>query len=84
MAKLSLLTYCQVHHQLLLYPLRQRSSAITKLLTPPAIASKEAKGKDKAPGGARVLTCNDSLALLQEKEKKKKDDEEIKMERKLE
>ena len=65
-------------------PLRQRSSAITEFLTPPFVTSKKAKGKGKAPGGGRVLTSDDSLALLQEKEKKTKDEEEAKLKRKLE
>ena len=50
-------------------------------MTPPAVASKKAKGKGKAPGGAHVLTSDDSLALLQEE---KKDEEEVKLKRKLE
>ena len=62
-------------------PSRRRSSAITELLTPPAVASKKVKGKGKAPGRARVLTSDDSLALLQEE---KKDEEEVKLKRKLE
>ena len=60
-------------------PLRWRSSAITEFLTPHCI--KESKGKGKASGGACVLTSDDSLTLLQEE---KKDEEEVKLNRKLE
>ena len=63
---------------------RETFSAITEFLTFPAVTSKKSKGKGKSPGGARVLTSDESLSLLLEKEKKKREEEEAKQQRKLE
>ena len=63
---------------------RKALSDITEFLTIPAVASKKSKGKSKNPAGARVLTSEDSLTLLPEKEKKKREEEEAKQQRKLE
>ena len=60
---------------------RQVLSAVSAFLTLPSITSK--KGK-KPPGGARVLTSEQSLALLVDKEKKKREEEEAKEQRKRE
>ena len=56
---------------------RKTFSAITEFLTIPTVASKKSKGKGKSPGGARVLTSEDSLTLMLDKEKKRKEGERL-------
>ena len=60
---------------------RQVLSAVSAFLTLLSITSK--KGK-KPPCGARVLTSEQPLALLVDKEKKKREEEEAKEQRKRE
>lgn len=62
---------------------RKVFTAITSLLTVPAVPPEKLQSK-KPPGPSRVLTSEESLAQLQEKEKKKKEEEEAKEMRKKE
>ena len=61
----------------------KKYSAITSFLTLPS-KLQEKNGKTKSPGLARVLTSEESLAMLKEKERKKKEEEEEKQKRKKE
>ena len=54
---------------------------VTEFLTLPSSTSVKT---GKPPGGARVLTSEESLAMMLEKEQKKKEEEEAKERRKLE
>ena len=61
----------------------KKYSAITSFLTLPS-KLQEKNGKTKSPGLVRVLTSEESLAMLKEKERKKKEEEEEKQKRKNE
>lgn len=64
---------------------RKVYSAINSFLTFPKASSTTSKGKaKKPPGRARVLTSEESLKMLEEKEAKKKEEEEAKVKRKEE
>lgn len=63
---------------------RRVFSYVTEFLAFPGAAPKPSKSSKKTPGGARVLTSEESLALMKEKEKKKKEEEEAKEMRKKE
>ena len=63
---------------------RQVLSAVSEFLTLHPMASKNSKKGKKQPGGARVLTSEQSLAFLVEKERKKREEEEAKEQRKRE
>ena len=54
--------------------IRKLISELSELLTPPKTSTGKSKGKPKA----RVLTSDDSLKELIDKEKKKRDEEESK------
>ena len=60
---------------------RMALSNVTEFLTIPSSTSVKA---GKPPGRARVLTSEESLAMMLEKEQKKKEEEEAKERRKLE
>ena len=63
---------------------RRPLTPITSFLNkPPTFTKTNTKGKTK-PGAARVLTSDQSLALLEEKERKKHEEEEAKERRKVE
>ena len=62
---------------------RKIVSPLSEFLSLPKITPKRSKGGSK-PGPARVLTNEQSLQLLMEKEKKKKEEEEAKERRKRE
>ena len=67
---------------------RETFSAVSRFLTIPSSAIKSSggkgKGKGKAGSGARVLTSEESLAIMEEKEHLKKEEEDAKERRKLE
>ena len=55
---------------------------MTEFLTFPGAAPKPSNSNKKNPGGARVLTSEESLALMKEKEMKKKEEEAKEMRKK--
>ena len=61
--------------------MRRKMSPITEFLTFPSTTPKRLK---KKPGPARVLTSEESLKMLREKEKKKKEEEDAKERKKIE
>ena len=60
---------------------RKVLSSPTEFLTFPSTTPKRSKQGKKTPGPARVLTSQQALETLLEKEKKKKEEEEAKVQR---